>query len=296
MDFDDFLNFNKVSYPDRKRVSIETYLNWRIFSNPFYQNFNDEFFDFDNGKITSQVIPIFSKACLNSLQYPCFWGSDYYVDKRYRGTFRGVILLRKFVKSSIHFATGMGDLSLKIHRALKEDEIGIRYDTLFIKHPARAKGIRKISYNEFLNSHYYNYSNQAGRLSFIRTPAFYNWVLAKTDKQKIDIYINGLDGLFIMVYKTKINSFPVNWIIDYSCDFVDSKTELVRMIKNHKDSFFPELYFFCGSLDLSSDFIAIKHHLHPVLTNFFIKENLDKEDVKIHITSLDSDRFINHFL
>jgi hypothetical protein len=303
MDEQKVIDFNIKSYSKRRNISIDRYITWRIFENPFkYSNLFH--FYISNEELAGQIIPIYSKFILNKKKFDCVWGTDYFVNPKYRNTTIGIMLLKNLLKDHIHFGVGMSKLSESIHLTFKEKIIGLRIDCFFLffkifKLKKCYNSVQQISYDSFISfidSKYFYKHNFDNILYFERNKEFYQWIFKYSKKENLLFLRNNINNTFLIIYKTKKYGFRFNWIIDHSINLSFSD---IKYFLNNVPGVFPlSVFYYSGTNDNFKKFFIKKAKQGNVVSNLFSKNNHFNNDNKfdLHLTSLDSDRFLNYFL
>ena len=115
------INFNKKLFP--KRNMIRESISYRFIKNPFAKGL-DSIICVDDGKIVGQFLLMPCQFKFKNEIHKSYWGMDYITSIETRRTAVGSILCMKAIKEKIHFGVGLSPISLKIHKALKEKDIG----------------------------------------------------------------------------------------------------------------------------------------------------------------------------
>ena len=129
------IDFNKTAFPERDQV--EESIKYRLIDNPNAKNGENETLVAENKdqKIVGQMMLMPAKFSYDGMEFPAFWGMDYFVDDLFRGTPAGTILCKKALKSKYHFGLGLSDMSLRIHLAFGEKVIGQLSTYIKLKNP-----------------------------------------------------------------------------------------------------------------------------------------------------------------
>jgi hypothetical protein len=300
IEIDKFIEFNKRNFPKRKNNSAGTLIDWRIKSNPYYSSFDSGLLCIHDSKLIGQIIPIYSKFMTNNNEYNCVWGSDYIVDVAYRGGNAGVKVIRNIIRKNLHFGVGMTDISLKIHKIFKEKCVGTRYDCLVFSTKKANSMFKMVDIDFFLKN--FNaiflqcYSNTSYDF-FIRSLDFYNWIFQITDKDKLKVVWDEETKDFAIFYRSSYLGIPITKVIDFSPRINEQPHKLVEMIRFYlRESNSSKLIFYSGGVDLSIYMKSYRTKTFPIYSN--IEDHLKGVTIKnrVHITGLDSDRFISEFL
>ena len=123
-DLEELIKFNKIIFP--KRNMTEEYFRIRLQKN---ENEIDLFSQSliavnDTEEIIGQILMMPSKFNYKGNIQTAFWGMDYIVDEKYRGSPIGTILCKKALKTEFHFGVGLSENSLAIHQTFGEKIIG----------------------------------------------------------------------------------------------------------------------------------------------------------------------------
>jgi hypothetical protein len=302
MNKEQFQSFNSKIFANRNNNYYEKSIHWRVFENPYFQD-NWEYFHLLDGAIVGQIIPVFSKFYFNGECFICLWGSDFFVDQQYRDSYVSVVLLKKIIREHLHFGVGMSNVSEMMHLAMKEKVIGVRFDGIFFltnnklnSHENRT--IKFIDLDTFIgmNQELKFISNEPLILSFSRSKEFYNWVLKYSNKNNIKIVLDETDNSFIMIYRISLLGINFNWIIDHSIDLTKQKID--KLLRFSLSRSIVKLFAYSGS-NIFFTQKGIKYFKkHNIVTNIFNKKQLSlNENIKgVHVTSLDSDRYVSYFL
>ena len=102
---------------------------------------------------------------------------------------------------------------------------------------------------------------------------------------------------FVVFHKTKKLFFNYINIIDHAPGL--QADDLYRFIEyfNSVQSLWGHFYFYSGDIKLHEKFKPLRFKAFPVYTNLNMKENsINVKNFNLHITGLDSDRFLTNFL
>lgn len=296
---ENFLAFNKKMFPKRRNINQATLIDWRIVDNPFYTDFKEGLIASNSDKNLGQIIPIYSRFISDEHDYNCVWGSDYIVLEEKRGTNAGVKVLQCMIKNYLHFGVGMSSVSLQLHKILREKEIGKRYDSLFFSFKKSVTNYNIIDFDTFLNS-FPSIKKKCFKVEginyFERDIPFYKWVFNKANKNKIKIVCNNNSSEFVIFYHSKKFGIPIIKVVDFSPGLNSTSKKLVDFIRFYSRKSLIKLFFFSGSMDIVQHFTSIRHKEFPVCSNIGSKNLKYNSNNRLHVTGLDSDRFISEFL
>lgn len=290
-DPDEFIAFNKAVYPSRRHVTIDRYVNWRLNGNPINPSYLPVL-HVENGEILAQIVPLATRVMIDGIWYDGVWGSDYIARPDQGGGTGGMLVLRRLLKRHLHFAVGMSDISLKIHKAFKERSITTRYSSFgFLRTKKKItcsvvpaeKALDQLSQQD-----YYNNFNH-----FDRSPTHIDWLFHQADKSNLVLLYS--DHCHILLYKVTRSGVPIWWVLDYSASLHDVSSKITGMIAYFLDWNPLKFIWFHGTTDISNDLHCFQHRQEAVLSNYHVKLGLDSIR-SWHITALDSDRFVNYFL
>jgi hypothetical protein len=294
-----YVSFNKKMFPKRNFNTAERLITWRIIQNPYFSYFDSGLISSINGEVTGQIIPIYSKFISGPNSYLGVWGSDYIVDDISKGSGVAVVVIRNIMKNYLHFAVGMSELSLKIHRALGEEKIGVRFDCLFLsKIQISRKKYSVITIEKFYEKFELFIPSKCGAKGcnyFERTIEFYTWIFMKVDQSKIKVIHNDL-GDFVMFYHDSYFGMPIVKIVDFSLSLNLKPRVFADLVNIYGTRFLVRLFFYSGGIDVSPYFECFRSRKFPVLSNIFKKDFDFNNSSTLHLTALDSDRFISSFL
>jgi len=135
-DFNALVQFNEKVFPLRDK--IDEFIKYNFIENPFDSKAWNKLLIAVNEReeIEGQFLLLPSIFFFKGIKYPAFFGMDYIVDNINKNSIIGSILAKKAFKSENYITVGLSDISLKIHRALKQKIIGdiikyIRFTSIF---------------------------------------------------------------------------------------------------------------------------------------------------------------------
>ena len=124
-EIDNFLNFNKKIYPERKNVKKR--FQYQLIDNPALEDktYPRIFLSFnENNEIVGQFLLNPFEFHFSGKGYKGFLGCDYYVLENYRGAYGAILALRAIRSSKSYFAIGVTEIAKKIHLSLGTKIIG----------------------------------------------------------------------------------------------------------------------------------------------------------------------------
>lgn len=296
---EELVSFNRKVWPKRKGHTKESLIDWRLIQNPYFTEIADGLIIQKDDQVVGQIIPIFSQFISQGKPSDCVWGSDYFVDEKHRYSMTGMHLLKSMLKSYLHFGVGMSDISLKLHKALGEEQVGMRHDQLYLSFGKAKNNYDILTYNDFIDnfdSYFYKQYKNCGLNHFARNAGFYKWTFTKSDKHTINIVSSPRSRDFVLTYNTTKKGIPVCKVVDYSPGLHNQKALLVDMINAGARKSLTPLIFYSGAIDISRDTRALKHKTYPILSNLKKKGIEYDQLASLHVTGIDSDRLINDFL
>ncbi|MFH0735703.1 MAG: hypothetical protein V1773_13940 [bacterium] len=127
LDIDDLIKFNQSIYP--KRNMFDESIKFKLLHNPENKNLCHQSLIVTNEKeeIIGQILMMPSICRYNGKNLIVYWGMDYIVEDKYRGTAAGVLLCKKALKVDCHFGVGLSKTSLSMHKIFGEINIGYLY-------------------------------------------------------------------------------------------------------------------------------------------------------------------------
>lgn len=295
----DILAFNRKMWPRRKN-ELKTIIEWRIFKNPFLSYFEEDLIAKIDGVVVGQIIPIYGNFISGLEQYNCVWGSDYIVDQVERGSTAGVKVLKAMIKNYLHFGVGMSDVSLKMHKVMREKEIAQRFDFLFIAGKKQKVEVQYVDLTYFLENFESKFLGANVKETnvnyFERSASFYSWIFAQAKKENIKIAFDQKRDGYVLFYDTKYKGVPIVKIIDYSVNYLNDKEALLSVINDYGYKSFKKIFFFSGTTDFSEKVTHFRKRVFPIYSNIKRMKITYQDENRLHVTGLDSDRFINSFL
>ena len=132
---------------------------------------------------------------------------------------------------------------------------------------------------------------------FVRNIEFYEWAFEfSTEKDITVLHDTELNG-YVILYNTTKKGIPVTWVVDYSAIYVKHVDRLANVIKTIVKKPIGNLIYFNGSVDVSNHFFVLDKRTHPIYSNIGrVDGTLASAGIHWHVTGMDSDRFLSHFL
>lgn len=244
--YEEWVNFNKRMYPTRDREHLEKLLYFRTYQMGERELCLNLLLLNDDGNIIGQILYNSTKCFFFGETKVSLWGFDFIIAPEMRKYAYGLDFL-EYVQENVtdvSFASGIGDVALKLEKAYGSKIIGYlkKYvkivNPLFLfssidrtiyreKYPEKLSGFVKVSEVVQLWDRQISYNSDM--IEFYRGLAFLEWRFFKAPHDYVIYKSENTDNYFVVrtIIRKHITALV---LVDYRCDWKNEK-EFLDIVK-----------------------------------------------------------------